>query len=156
MKKLVFFALALALLLISCTPEEPEENLACDTPDSSYPILTYETWNQLTYALPWCWTFAEIVSETTSAPVLRLNHGEGEMFVNITVTPNQGDPSSAWGPPENSYGEYFYYRLQIQPGTMEYMRFENGTKISVITQDPLSESLQSQLEIILNSLSLTP
>ena len=65
-------------------------------------------------------------------------------------------PGVAWGPAENLYGEYYYYDFLIDENTKEFMRFENGTKISVITKNPIPEDpgLQQNLYDILSSLSL--
>lgn len=60
--------------------QEPEtSSTACDAPNYTYPLLTYESWNGIEFGLPWCWTATE------EGETLRLEHGEGEAWVNITM-----------------------------------------------------------------------
>ena len=47
--------------------------------DSTYPQLTYDTWNNLNYALPWCWVATEVMDKTGYSTLLRLDQGEGEL-----------------------------------------------------------------------------
>ena len=145
MKKL-FFSIVIFTLLTACQTASKETT--CDG-------FTYETWNNLSYALPACWTATDVLDKTGAATLLRLDHDEGILSLDITVTPNQGDPSPMWGPPESQYGEYYYYDLLIDDTTSEFMRFENGTKISIVTQNPVPESAQQNLYDILSSLSIT-
>lgn len=92
MKKLLLLALILAACQTTTILEDPvegpvveeEEKLnisstACDAPDYTYPLLTYESWNGIEFGLPWCW------GATEEGDTLRLEHGEGEAWVEITM-----------------------------------------------------------------------
>lgn len=97
MKKLIF----LTMLLSACAaPVSPEPKAgACAAPDSTYPQLTYETWNGIQYGLPWCWTFDE------EGETLHLEHGEGEAWVDITL--GSGTlPNPLPTPTRNDHEEY--------------------------------------------------
>jgi len=55
--------LSIVLLLTSCSQTTTQDlSHACDAPDYTYAESIVETWGNLTYNLPHCWTAKEIIT----------------------------------------------------------------------------------------------
>lgn len=75
MKKLL---LILALLLSSCTSVSQEANNACTPPEGTYAEYTTQTWQDLSYHLPYCW---EAASPAEGELLLTKGDGKNEMYI---------------------------------------------------------------------------
>lgn len=104
MKKL----LLLALILTACQTTTVEKS-PCAAPDSTYVAAYTETWQNVQYSLPRCWTAEDNTSN------LWLKDGESESYVRLTFSAEENEETNKsvkeFQTPD---GEtlYLYYRTE--------------------------------------------
>lgn len=95
----------LALTIFGCQTVTVDEGIDC-SPDYTYAESMNETWNDITYALPWCWT-----SDSPSSDQLILKDGDSENQVFMHY--HEPDPETLGHVVEKTdpAGETFYLEV---------------------------------------------
>lgn len=108
MKKL--FLIIGLLTLNACAPlAENDDEGACDVPDSTYVAAYTETWQNVQYSLPRCWTATDNTSN------LWLTDDESESYVRMTFSSEENEEtnkSSKEFQAPNGETLYLYYRTE--------------------------------------------